>query len=192
MQASKLTQLHADVVMLIGIPGCGKTTYAKNMLYDYVHVSLDINRMCMNGFTRHKLKERYDQENPLCLGLTYSTMPKNPACTTHDAQLSTTQNSNSRQVEYIQISDILKSGRNVVIDDTNLTQEVRWPYIRLARLYNASIHAVSFYNFKQAFVWNRKRTGKERVPEKIIRKHYHMLEFPGPLEGFDFVTRWNL
>ena len=190
MQSPRLPQ--QQVVMLIGIPGCGKTTYAKNTLYDYAHISLDINRMCMDGFTRQKLMKRYDQEDPLYLGIKSNNIPENPASISNDAPLSTVQDSNSRRVEYIQISDALKSGRNVVIDDTNLTPEVRWPYIRLARLHDASIHAVSFYNSKQAFVWNRKRTGKERVPEKIIHKQYAMLEFPDALEGFDFVTRWDL
>ena len=159
--AQDTSGMHATstMSMMIGISGSGKTTHVKNNLYDYAHISLDINRMRMSGAQRGALLSRYMQEDPMRLGLHVPGMPQNPAGRQYAASLSSAQDSNSRRAQYIQINDALKSGKSVVIDDTNLTREIRWPYIRLARLHHIAIHAVSFLNITRAFEQNSKRDG---------------------------------
>ena len=50
----------------------------------------------------------------------------------------------------MQMADALGAGGDVVIDDTNLTSTIRWPYILMARQHGATVTAVYFTNIALA------------------------------------------
>lgn len=178
-----------EVVIMVGVPGSGKTTYARTKLSGHAHISLDINNKTLKHGDRTALLERYRQEGPLNLGRQPHGMPPNPAGGKYRSSLSEEQGSLSRKREYVQMADALGAGKDVVIDDTNLTSTIRWPYILMARQYGAAVTAVYFTNVALALERNRARTGRARVPDHVLHKQYGALEMPRKEEGFD-CTRW--
>ena len=175
------------VVLMIGIPGSGKTTYVRENLSDYVHISLDINKNSLPQRKKSALIRRYESEDPLRLNTQVVILPPNPAGRVYSRRLSRSQGSGNRRAEYVQISDALAAGRNVTVDDTNLTRELRWPYIALAKRYGAAVRGVLFLNMQQALDRNRGRTGGERVPDETMARMCHTFEHPDMAEGFNFV-----
>jgi predicted kinase len=91
-----------------------------------------------------------------------------------------------RQTEEIEAA--LRSGRSVVVDNTNPTVEVRAPLISLGRAAGAKIIA---YNFRSsvrgAVERNRNREGKERVPDAAVYITASKLRPATAEEGFDEV-----
>lgn len=155
-----------DVVIMIGIPGSGKSTMTRTKFPQHTHISLDTNKTM--GFSkRGMLIDRYESEG---------FPPENL--------------SGNRKVEYVMIHDALKSGENVVIDNTNVTADIRGPYIRLAKLHGASVSAVYFRNTEQAYMWNAGRAakpGEERVPDSVLDDFFNKLEAPKISEGFNSI-----
>lgn len=178
-----------EVVIMVGVPGSGKTTYAKERLSGHVHVSLDVNNLALKSADKVTLLNRYEREKPLNLGQQPYGMPLNPAGREHRSSLSEEQGSRNRKREYVQMADALRSGGDVVIDDTNLTSTIRWPYVLMARQHGATVTAVYFTNVALALERNSARTGRARVPDHILRMQCGMLEMPRMEEGFD-CTRW--
>ncbi|MDE0265667.1 MAG: ATP-binding protein [Thaumarchaeota archaeon] len=178
-----------EVVMMVGVPGSGKTTYVRERLSGHVHVSLDVNNLELTGADRAALLDRYEREEPLNLGRQPYGMPSNPAGRKYRSSLSREQGSRNRRREYVQMADALKAGGDVVIDDTNLTSAIRWPYVLMARQHGATVTAVYFTDVALALERNRARTGRARVPDHVLRRQCGMLEMPRKEEGFD-CTRW--
>lgn len=172
---------------MVGIADSGKTTYANDRFQNHAHVSLDINRRGMTRDERLGLMDRYGRENPLGLGRQPSNMPPNPAGKRHAESLSGDQGSGNRRAEYIQMADFLEAGRDVVVDDTNLTRELRWPYILLARRHGATVRAVCFTDVRTARMRNARRVGDDRVLEDTVTGQIAKMERPTKEEGFDSV-----
>lgn len=189
MQVATPPVKRQEVVIMVGVPGSGKTTYARERLSGHVHVSLDVNNLVLTGADKDTLLDRYEREEPLNLGQQPHGMPPNPAGREYRSSLSREQGSRNRKREYVQMADALRSGGDVVIDDTNLTSTIRWPYVLMARQYGASVTAVYFTNVALALERNRARTGRARVPDHVLRRQCGALEMPRMEEGFD-CTRW--
>ena len=151
---------------MIGIPGSGKTTLAGAEFPTHTHISLDRNRY-MNNDTRRGLLERYASEENLSSNL-----------------------SNNRKVEYVMIRDALGRRENVVIDNTNVTTDIRRHYILLARMFNASVRAVYFENIEQAYRRNAGRAakpGEVRLEDRILVGFRKDMAAPHEDEGFDSI-----
>lgn len=172
---------------MVGISGSGKTTYANERLQSHARVSLDINKRNLPQDERFRLMDRYGQEDPLGLERQPSKTPPNHARSKCTKSLSGNQSSGNRRAEYVQMADSLGAGMDVVVDDTNLTREIRWPYIVLARRHGARVRAVLFTNARVARRRNLKRSGYDRVPEDVITGQLVMMERPTGEEGLDSV-----
>ena len=94
------------------------------------------------------------------------------------------KNRNGRQVQLIEAA--LGAGSSVVVDNTNPTVEDRRPLIELGRGHGARIVGYYFDSTVRACVGrNRRRTGKDRVPEVAIFATAQKLVPPSYSEGFD-------
>lgn len=152
---------------MVGIAGSGKTTHVRGALPGHIHVSMDSYRDDASWpAERRSLIERFGKERPLNL-----------------AELS----SRNKEAECVLVDDALRAGRNVVVDDTNLTREIRRPYVLLARKHGAAIRAMFFSNTRAARHRNSRRTGRDRVPEDAVTGQLAKIERPSKKEGFDDV-----
>ena len=152
---------------MVGISGSGKTTYVRKEFPDHAYVSMDkLQKDQMWTAKRHNLIKRYEQERPLG--------ERHP-------------NSGNKKAECILVDDALREGKDTVIDDTNLTQEIRRPYVLMARKYDANIRAVFFWDTRTARIRNAKRKGEDRVPKDAITGQMAKMERPYEAEGFDSV-----
>ena len=155
------------MVLMVGIPGSGKTTHARGELSRHVLVSLDIIRRDRQEM--HRLAGRYVEE----------VVPQDPSLST------------PKRAEYVLASDALRAGRDVVIDDTNVTRKRREVHIRLGKKHGARIRAVFFINYGHAMKRNRRRTGRELVPEDVMRRFLVELRPPSVNEGIDEIDMYG-
>lgn len=152
---------------MVGVAGSGKTTHVRKALPDHAYVSMDeLRKDQMWPTKRRNLIERYEQELPLG--------EEHP-------------NSGNKKAECVLVDDALREGKDTVIDDTNLTQEIRRPYILLARKYDANIRAIFFWDTRVARIRNAKRKGDKKVPSDAITGQIAKMKRPHEVEGFDSV-----
>ena len=149
---------------MVGMPGCGKSTYARERLAGHLRISRDEIRGDPAEVDR--LAWRYRRE----------VHPKNK------------KPKKVRRAEYILVSDALRGGRDIVIDGTNTTKSKRELNIRLAREHGARVRAVFFTDHRAAMKRNEERAGKERVPDKSMRRILENLEPPSVSEGIDEIS----
>lgn len=151
---------------MVGLPGSGKTTYARVKLSRHAYISVDNVRDLRSWRRRRRiLIARYDEERPVRLG----------------------RMSGNKKAECMMVGDALAAGRSVVVDDTNLTRAVRRVYVALARMHGAHIRAVFFADFEGARARNAMRAGNDRVPDDAVDRMRDLLEPPAKSEGFDKV-----
>ncbi|WP_435016495.1 AAA family ATPase [Tundrisphaera sp. TA3] len=88
------------------------------------------------------------------------------------------------------IAESLRTGRSVVVDNTNPTPEDRAPLVAIAREFGAGAVAVWFDEpIGDCLARNRQREGRERVPDVALFAIRARLVAPGRAEGFDRVVR---
>jgi predicted kinase len=74
----------------------------------------------------------------------------------------------------------------LVIDNTNITRDIRLRYIDIFKNMNYKVKGYYFKtDIKQSLEWNNKRNEKEKIPEIGIIGFYKRLELPSIEEGFD-------
>ena len=98
------------------------------------------------------------------------------------------KNRNKRQAQLIEAA--LRAGSSVVVDNTNPTVEDRRPLIELGREFGAKI--VGYYfdsTVRQCVGRNRRRAGKDQVPDVAIFATAKRLVPPSYSEGFDELFR---
>ena len=148
---------------MVGIPGSGKTALSRTAFPDHSYISLD----AIKKFTpaqKHGLLMQYDANRNL--------WPSQKL-------------SKGRRIEHVMLNDALKKDRNIVIDDTNVTMDIRKLHISLARRYGATINTVFFQNIQKAYEQNQNR--KDVLDKKILDKFHKDLEPPHESEGFGFI-----
>ena len=91
---------------------------------------------------------------------------------------------NNRKKEMNHIEECLKEGKSVVVDDTNLTQEIRKLHLDLAKKYNAEVIGI-FMNTSRGLIEQRRRRRADQLPEAVINRQLRDLETPTKDEGFD-------
>ena len=88
------------MVVMVGIPGSGKTTHARARLPGHVYVSMDAVKANESSWIpeRRALIMRYDAERPVRLA----------------------RMSGNKKAECVLVDDALAAGCSVIVDDTNL------------------------------------------------------------------------
>ena len=148
---------------MIGIPGSGKTTLCGIAFPNHIHISLDTIKE-FDSAKKHGLLSRYDASK---------TSPPNQKL------------SKGRKIEHVMISDALKNGKNVVVDNTNVTRDLRKQYINLAHRHGATVNAVFFQNIQRAYQQNSNRD--KALDAKVLNKFHRYLEPPHQDERFEFI-----
>lgn len=91
-----------------------------------------------------------------------------------------------RNIEYDLIEKHLKVQHSIVIDDTNLTKDIRSKHIMLAKKYNADIKAF----FVDLPMWKIQMNNKNRdkiVPEAALLRMQKQLDIPQEDGGFHYI-----
>ena len=84
------------------------------------------------------------------------------------------------------IEKALQAGQSVVVDNTNSTRPDRAELIELGRRYGATVTGYYFESrLEDCLERNRKRAGKERVPDVALFSVARKMEVPTAAEGFD-------
>lgn len=96
--------------------------------------------------------------------------------------LSFFDNDRKKELKYIEKS--LGEGKSVVIDDTNLTSNIRKQHIDLAKKYNAKVRGV-LMNTSRGLLEKRQKSRRDPFPLAVIYKQLKELETPVSDEGFD-------
>ena len=96
-------------------------------------------------------------------------------------------NSN-RRIEYNAIEENLKIRNDIVIDDTNLTRDIRSKHIVLAKRYDAKVKAF-FINLPMWRILYQNRNREKPLHEAVLFKMEKQLEAPDEIEGFDFIQK---
>jgi predicted kinase len=101
------------------------------------------------------------------------------------------KNRNRRQAQLIEAA--LGAESSVVVDNTNPTVEDRQPLIKLGREFGARVVGYYFEStVRRCVERNRRRTGKDRVPDVAIYSTAKRLVPPSYSEGFDELSRVRL
>jgi predicted kinase len=94
----------------------------------------------------------------------------------------------SRSKEDQEISNALMNGQDIIIDNTNTTKKSRRKYIEIASALGVKVRAVYLRcPLEVGLARNSKRTGRERVPDKVVVMYHRMLQEPTLDEGFDSI-----
>lgn len=96
--------------------------------------------------------------------------------------LSNFDNNRKKELEFIE--ECLTQGKNIVVDDTNLTEAIRKKHIDLAKKYNAKVRGI-FMNTSRPLLEKRQTSRRESFPLSAIYKQINELETPVITEGFD-------
>jgi predicted kinase len=155
-----------ELVMLVGIPCSGKSTYV-NKLRDYEYWKDAVVLSTDN----------YIEEQAKRLGMTYNEVFQD--CIDEA----------TRQLE-MSFVRAKEEGKRIIWDQTNLSIKTRKKkLIKVPSIYKRT--AVWFQvDLEEALKRNGTREGKF-IPESILKRMYHQFEVPTLEEGFDFVSCVN-
>ncbi|MBI4447371.1 ATP-binding protein, partial [Candidatus Woesearchaeota archaeon] len=153
---SKLKHLKSglEIVVLVGIAACGKSTYTKNNYPNHYRINLDSIHQMLDS------EKGFDNKN-------------------RDL---------ARKIENEIITDRLKQKIPIIIDNTNLDQQIRAKYVELSKEHDVCIKAVYFEpDVKRSIKQNkeRKEKGGRFVPEPAIYSQAKKITKPTTDEGFD-------
>ena len=111
-----------DFVILVGLPGSGKTTYAQNAYPDYTRLSFDSIRKEMGIMTEGEKRMGTPEQEAMM-----------------------------RDVFQKRLSNAISEGKEIVIDNTNLKRKYRKQLVDMARKngYNVSIVIVKTMSLKE-------------------------------------------
>jgi predicted kinase len=152
--------------MLVGIPCCGKSTYAKKLKT----IPYWSNAVILST-------DAYIEKEAQRMGLTYNQIFDDVI---GDA---------TRELE-LQLNMAKDKGKNIIYDQTNLTVKSRRK--KLLKIPSFYARGVIYFeiSLEEALERNKNREGKF-IPESILKRMYHQLEIPTRNEDFDYVECVN-
>jgi predicted kinase len=151
-----------ELVIAIGLPGTGKSTYIKRKYNNYIIVSND------------SVVERLASK----LGATYNQM--------FDAL----GRDNIIEMGKKEFMAALKRDKSIVLDNTNLTKAIRKQYLKLAPDYRkvALVFNISKGELAKRLKSREQKTGKS-IPPDVMKKMEKDYEEPNKTEGFDEIIK---
>lgn len=152
-----------ELILMVGIPGSGKSTTAQKLFPNHIIISRDrISQMSKDekAYLLKTYNEKYGKKL--------------------DVQ---------RKREYVLIEDARIQNKNIVIDNVNIDRNARRPYIEYAKRHNYSVKALFFKNIQAAYEQNRKR--EKRLDDAILTKYVNRLEPPNKDEGIEYIQVIN-
>lgn len=155
----------AKFITALGIPGCGKSTFFKNMFGYLDPISTDHIRIKLFGSLK--------------------------ACHSDNPDEKRKNNGRVFETFFLALESQLEQKRFVVADNTNLYASHRQKCMRLAEKYKAEKHIFIFDNVTQALWRNAEREGGERVPDEVMQKmqyHFELEKDRVMVEDWDSIT----
>lgn len=175
---------HKQVVsLMIGCPASGKDTIANALIYK----STESSRIVSYDDIRVDLyKEAFPNIDIDINTLSSNELYQNAWKWCNEKRI------NLDEIMYTQIREILASGRNVIISNTNVTKKARKSHIeRLRKEFGDSINIGAIFVCVDRFdLCDRDEQRKDKdksVGEKVITRMYNNFELPELNEGFDRV-----
>ena len=86
------------------------------------------------------------------------------------------------------VDELLKDGKNVMVDATSVNRKERSDYISTAKKYGAKVVAIVFKMDRQGLIDRNKKRGEQGgrvVPDWVIDKMLNKFEDPSYSEGID-------
>jgi predicted kinase len=88
------------------------------------------------------------------------------------------------------VDELLKDGKNVLVDATSVNRKERSDYINTAKKYGAKVVAIVFKMDRQGLIDRNKKRGEQGgrvVPDFVIDKMFAKFEEPSYSEGIDVI-----
>ena len=88
------------------------------------------------------------------------------------------------------VDELLKDGKNVLVDATSVNRKERSDYINTAKKYGAKVVAIVFKMNRQGLIDRNKKRGEQGgrvVPDFVIDKMLAKFEEPSYSEGIDVI-----
>lgn len=151
-----------ELVIAVGFPGTGKSTYINRVYKKHVIVSNDI------------VVEKHAKKNNMTYNEAFDDIGRGKiiALGKRDFQKA------------------LKTGKNIVLDNTNLTKSIRKEYLKMAPDYRkvAVIFKLDEKELTKRLKGREKESGKT-IPKDVMAKMKKDYEEPSKAEGFDEIRR---
>lgn len=153
-----LEQKEKELVIAIGLPGTGKSTYIKRKFAKHVIVSND------------KVVDKFAKKQDVDYNKAFDTIGRDKII----------------QLGKRDFMKALKTGKNIVLDNTNLTKKIRKEYLDKAQDYKkiAVVFKLSDKELEKRLKSREKETGKS-IPDDVMTKMRKEYEAPSKAEGFD-------
>ena len=147
--------------MMIGVPGSGKSTYAKNLIKYINYIDKKRNIVCIS---RDEIR--------------FSLLKEGDAYFSKENQV--------YKIFIQKIKENLKAGNDVIIDATHMTWGSRHKMFKnLANIENLKITGIWMnIPFSKCYENNNKREGLAKVPEDTLKNMIEHFEKPEIEEGF--------
>lgn len=149
----------ATLFITIGLPGSGKTTYAKKLASDY--------SKSITYLSSDELRAKF--------GTGEEDQSVTPQVFAHIKQ---------------EVDNLLKHGKNVLVDATNVNRGDRKESIDTAKKYGAQVIALVFVMDRAGLIkrnLDRSKLGGRAVPTEVIDKMLAKYEAPTSSEGIDYI-----
>lgn len=158
-----LEEKDKELVLTVGLPGTGKSTYINQKYKKHLIVSND------------KLVEAYGKKNNMTYNEAFDAIGRDKIIAMGKRNF----------------QKALKTGRDIVLDNTNLTKKIRKQYLDMAPP-NYKLVAVVFKlkskELNKRLKGREKETGKH-IPPDVMKKMKGDYEEPSKAEGFDEIIR---
>ena len=95
-----------------------------------------------------------------------------------EAFKASTEDKNFRKKANSRFIEMIKTGDNVIVDNTNISKKSRRFYITEARRHGYQVHAIVFPISLQTLLDRQRTRDDKTVPESVVRNMYNKLQMP--------------